>query len=84
MRGCARKVIVLKGTAQEMFDEAYFLLRPNFEGRTKEDILRAAERIVDRNTTRKRRSPFSLRDALFFALGTTVGSLFALLGIWIF
>ena len=57
MRGCQRQIIMLKGTESQIFDEAYFLLRKDFEGKSRDDdeIIREAQRIVDRNTTRHRR-----------------------------
>ena len=77
MRGCERKIILLKGTESQMFDEAYFLVRREFEQRGHADMMREAERIVERNTTRlcgKR----SLNAAIFFALGTLCGILLTL------
>jgi len=74
LRGCERKVILLKGTASQMFDEAYFLLRPDFERRGQEEMLHEAIRIVDRNTTRRRRRRVTGRDAVSFALGIAIGA----------
>ena len=31
MRGCQRQIIMLKGTDSQIFDEAYFLLRKDFD-----------------------------------------------------
>lgn len=81
MRGCERKVILLRGTESQMFDEAYFLLRPDYERRGQAEILREAQRIVDRNTTRRREKRVTLRDAAAFAAGAFTGSLCVLLGI---
>lgn len=35
MRGCQRQIIMLKGTDSQIFDEAYFLLRKDFEGKSR-------------------------------------------------
>ena len=37
MRGCQRKIIMLRGTDSEIFDEAYFLLRKDFD-RERQDV----------------------------------------------
>lgn len=73
MRGCERKIILLKGTESQMFDEAYFLVRRDFEKRGKEEFLREAERIVDRNTTRFRSGERWWR-LISFAVGFLLGA----------
>lgn len=83
MRGCARKVVVLRGTASQMFDEAYFLLRPGFEKHAQAEMLCEAQRIVERSTTRRRTRRVSLRDAVCFAIGALAGILGALLAVWV-
>jgi len=77
MRGCERKIILLKGTESQMFDEAYFLVRKEFEKRGHDEIVREAQRIIDRNTTRlcDRRA---VRNAIYFALGLFSGAVLAL------
>ena len=73
MRGCQRKVILLKGTDSQMFDEAYFLVRPDFERCGKEEMLHEAIRIVERNVTRRRTRRVTFRDAAAFAVGLLLG-----------
>ena len=77
MRGCERKIILLKGTESQMFDEAYFLVRRDFESRRSEEIMKEAERIIDRNTTRRRSSKylFALLFSFGFLLGIALASL---------
>lgn len=75
MRGCERKIIMLKGTDSEIFDEAYFLLRRDFKSRGSDDeIVREAQRIVDTNTTHRRKKKVTLRDAAAFGIGTAIGA----------
>lgn len=78
MRGCERKIILLKGTESQMFDEAYFLVRREFEKRGHDEIVREAERIVDRNTTRFRDSR-TAKNLHFFLVGTCFGIAISLL-----
>lgn len=79
MRGCQRKIILLKGTDSQIFDEAYFLLRRESEDRGQEEIVREAQRIIDRNTTRRRRHHLSRRDVIAFAIGAVCGIVCGLL-----
>ncbi len=80
MRGCERKIIMLKGTDSEIFDEAYFLLRRDFKGSEGQDeIVREAQRIVDINTTRTRKRSVHIRDAVFFVIGIAAGTLAAII-----
>lgn len=78
MRGCERKIILLKGTESQMFDEAYFLVRRGFEKRGSDEIVREAERIIDRNTTRKRQR-IEKKSIIFFFAGVICGILLGLL-----
>ena len=79
MRGCERKIIMLKGTDSEIFDEAYFLLRRDFKNTEGDEIVREAHRIVESNTTRKRERRAGSREKTFFAAGVAVGVIFAVL-----
>ena len=84
MRGCQRQIIMLRGTDSQIFDEAYFLLRKDFDrARADEgELVREAERLVALNTTRRRvraRSRWAL-----FALGMLAGGLLLWLFLWIF
>ena len=79
MRGCQRQIILLKGTDSQIFDEAYFLLRKDFDRARgdESELLREAERLVALNTTRRRarRHP----RFLLFAAGMLAGGLLFLL-----
>ena len=83
MRGCQRQIIMLKGTDSQIFDEAYFLLRKDFD-RSRGDegeLVREAERLVALNTTRRRVRVVS-KWALF-AAGMLAGGLLWLLVWWV-
>ena len=73
MRGCERKIIMLKGTDSEIFDEAYFLIRRDLkEGKAKE-IVSEAQRIVDMNKTQQRQKRSRKREVITFVLGVLSG-----------
>lgn len=84
MRGCQRQIIMLRGTDSQIFDEAYFLLRKDFDRSRGEEgeLVREAERLVALNTTRRRVRVVS-KWALF-AAGMLAGGLLCLLVRWVF
>lgn len=85
MRGCERKIIMLKGTGSEIFDEAYFLIRRDFkEDSHGGEIVREAQRIVDMNTTKHRHARWKKREKIAFALGVTVGVIIGVILLIIF
>ena len=84
MRGCQRKIIMLRGTDSEIFDEAYFLLRKDFDRERQDEdaLLREAQRLVELNTTR-RRTKTRPKWLLFAADMLAGGALFLLFAlIW--
>ncbi len=85
MRGCERKIIMLKGTGSEIFDEAYFLIRRDFkdEGSATE-IVHEAQRIVDMNTTHRKNSKSAMKEKRAFAVGALVGFVVGLVLLFIF
>ena len=85
MRGCERKIIMLKGTDSEIFDEAYFLLRRDFKnGGNSDEIVREAQRIVDTNTTQQRKKKFTIRDISTCGIGVAIGAAAAIILMIIF
>ncbi len=80
MRGCERRVIMLKGTSSEIFDEAYFLLRRDFKNAENDTkIVDEAHRIVALNTTKRRRKKTVKRELIFFLSGVLLGAVTAII-----
>ena len=78
MRGCQKRVIYLKNTGSEYFDEAYFVLK-NSSGsnkRTDTDIIREANRIIDENIGKRKRISFRkwLPLVLAFIVGASISA----------
>lgn len=83
IKGCTKRVIVVKDVRSDIFEEAYFILRPSQQSNAPEkssnDILTEANRIVStcecdapRGTvgiSRKKQTKFKVRDFLFFTCG---------------
>ena len=93
IKGCQRKMIMVKGEAESPFEMAYFVLRGEVSGDACEsDILAEACRIVEEKTlssggVRLKRGKNEVKEKnkkaiLPFAAGTALGSAIGLL--WLF
>ena len=73
VKGCQRRIIHLKNTGSEMFEEAYFLLNDKYHADDKKslDMVREANRIIEENLLREGlslgESGFAGRVRSFFA-----------------
>ena len=78
VRGCQRKVIFVKNTGSEMFDEAlFFVSRDMTKERSDEDMIKEANRIISEQMidTEKEKGFFvrSFRVALKYGLAFLIG-----------
>ena len=77
IKGAARQMIVLRCGDSEIFETAYFVVKPGHQGaRRGGDMLREANRIVEANSFQERssRAIFARRKrALIFAFGALSG-----------
>ena len=76
IKGSRRELIVLRTGASRYFDEAYFVLRREIEagGRSRTDILREANRILEENIPQARVSRRGRGvSALWFFVGVICG-----------
>lgn len=89
IKGCTKRVIVVKDVSSDIFEEAYFILRPssekNHKPQSRSDILKEANRIVasrECDSTNGNTVKISagkpkravLRDAAFFVFGFFVAA----------
>lgn len=56
IKGCSRKVVVVKNTDSDLFEEAYFILKPSADAFENADFLAEAKRIIAARTGYARRS----------------------------
>ena len=47
IKGCNKRVIVMKDTGDSVFEQAFFILKPGTENKSQSDILVQAQRIID-------------------------------------
>ena len=73
MRGCQKRVIYLKNTGSEYFDEAYFVLKnsTNSKNRSDTDVIREANRIIEENIGKRKH--FNYKKWLPLVLAFIVG-----------
>ena len=73
MRGCQKRVIYLKNTGSEYFDEAYFVLKnsTNLKNRSDTDVIREANRIIEENIGKRKH--FNYKKWLPLVLAFIVG-----------
>ncbi len=82
IKGCTRRVIVVKNVTSDIFEEAHFYLRASSvseKSHSEADFLSEANRIVSSHDASsavfpivslpKKKTRHSLRDALFFVFG---------------
>ncbi|MBQ2766667.1 MAG: hypothetical protein IJF49_01150 [Clostridia bacterium] len=88
VKGCQRRIILLRGTGSGMFEEAYFILKPEKAHLPEQMMIAEANRIVEQNLLRGGRRERSTPQKpsgklLAFLLGLMSGS--ACLGLlWLF
>ena len=88
-KGCQKRMIMLKNTGSEIFEEAYFILKelPKKPAVTESDMVREANRIIEENLLTaycRKSAPLILRDnmkRLFWYLAglVTSGSIMGLI-----
>lgn len=88
VKGCQRQIVLLRGTGSELFEEAYFILKPEKANLPQARMITEANRIVEENTLqRKQKTKLSHRQRgerlLFFLLGMLSGGTFLGL-LWLF
>ena len=78
IKGINRRVVIMKNTGSECFDEAYFLIKENNFPRGKSPI-EEARRIVREMELPKKKSILSASDCLLLLIGCAVGVAICLL-----
>ena len=47
IKGCNKRVIVMKDTGDSVFEQAFFILKPGVENKSQSDILVQAQKIIE-------------------------------------
>ena len=88
LRGAEKRMIVVRTRGSRMFEEAYFILKPEKANLSQTRMITEANRIIEENTLQKKRTFKSSDDSrrgrfFFFLLGLLSGGSF--LGmLWLF
>lgn len=73
IKGCSRKVIVIKNPGSNLFEEAYFIVSPKESERKYGDFLLEANRIIASRTVPDSRKKSRAGIVLSWILGFTLG-----------
>ncbi len=86
LKGCQKQIVVLRGTASEVFDEAYFILKNKALLKNIGDtaLLLEANKILEENRQSpqqsKRKQPQSKKlSGIYFLLGLLLGIVLSLI-----
>ena len=75
LKGCQKKIIFLKDTGCDIFEEAYFVIKPEYEGMNKCDIVSEATKIasgIDKDKEIKK-GKNGMVYTLFLSIGMLLG-----------
>lgn len=74
LKGCQKKIIFLKDTGSDLFEEAYFVIKPEYDGINEDNIVCEATKIANglcqENNMKKSGDGWK---ALFLAIGMLLG-----------
>lgn len=82
MRGYQKKVVFLKNIESAIFDEAYFIMKPEHstfenEKKKKSDLIKEANRIIEESvgSYKKRKNAIGFKEATIFISGFLISSI---------
>lgn len=90
IKGCQKRMIFIKNTGCDLFDEAYFVLKSDIPAseENQDNIIRTATAIINEHeyplNKRKRAKSKRSKALLFFILGALLGATLCALGFIIF
>lgn len=80
IKGCQRRVVMIKNPKNPLFEEAYFIIREEYAADEidHDDIVGEAERLISeyaQKKERKKKRKLSVAELLFFASGTLISGI---------
>lgn len=74
LKGCQKRIVQIKSMPSELFEEAYFILKPSGEKAVEDDIVKEAERLLKESLFQKKEKTFrvSWEDILVFLAGAAL------------
>ena len=73
LKGCQKKIIFLKDTGCDIFEEAYFVIKPEYDSMNKDDIVCEATKIA--NGIYQEKSKGTQKKQTLYPLVLSVGML---------
>jgi len=82
LKGCEKRILQIKSPKSELFEEAYFILKPQSSEVSDADMVKEAERFLKEINVKKRKFPksFSFEDILFFLAGVLLSAVILAIG----
>lgn len=82
LKGCERRVLQIKSPKSELFEEAYFILKPQSAEVNDADMVEEAEKLLKTMTVNKRRFSISLSsdDVWVFLAGVMLAIVLGAIG----
>lgn len=72
IKGCHKSIVFLKDTGSELFEEAYFVIKPNVKKSASHDIIIEATNLVNSYKDKSHRTSKGWK-LLFFSAGAVLG-----------
>lgn len=75
LKGCQKKIVFLKDTGSDVFEEAYFVINPEYEGMNSCDIVSEATKIASGIYQGKetKKGNKQMLYSLFLSIGMLIG-----------
>ena len=83
LKGAQKRMIVIKTSDSEFFEEAYFVVKPNCHEDELDMIAEAdriAEKVIDRKKSEKKKMALSKKNIIFCLCGAMGGIFMGILG----
>ena len=75
IKGCHKNIVFLKDTGSDLFEEAYFILKPNARDKKNADIISEATKIVNSlDDGNKKKGRWKIGKLVSFFVGAIIGS----------
>ena len=81
LKGFQKRIIVLKDTGSRVFEEAYFIIKPEFEEKSDFNIIEEATKIINGAQVEIKKPKVSKKASLIlpFAVGALLGAMLSVL-----
>ena len=86
LKGCQKRIVFLKDTGSELFDEAYFVIKAEYQNKSEGEFIQEATKIANSGKAEAsvaKRSSFAFGFFLF-SIGLFIGTLLSTCAFFLF